>query len=79
MIEVISPKAYVHILGQVPSILGLGGRFRQQYRSMASPQLALDDGVGEALVAQQDRGDFQFSPALPAAAADRPLFRRCRT
>ena len=54
MIEVISRKAYDHILGQVPSILGLGGRFRQQHRSMASPQLALDDGVGEALVAQQD-------------------------
>jgi hypothetical protein len=37
MIEVISRKAYVHILGQVPSILGLGGRFRQQHRSMVSP------------------------------------------
>src|SRR5687768_112319 len=27
-----------HILGQVPSILGPGDRFRQQHRSMASPQ-----------------------------------------
>src|SRR3954462_3219401 len=44
-------RASDHILGQVPSILGLSDRFRHQHRSMASPRLGvvLLDGVDHAL------------------------------
>jgi hypothetical protein len=57
-------RASNHILGQVPSILGLGGRFRQQHRSMASPQdstfgptaMEIGDPVTHGIPAAQHEG-----------------------